>query len=155
MPDNIIADQQEKISGPNYACNIQVRWSDFDQFGYVNNAAYLNYAEQCRVQFFRDRWIRAGIPTPTVAVRHMEIDYLKPILPETESVRLELTVKNIGKTSYSLRYTVVDHNGDINCVIDCVMVVFDIATRQPLELSSGDRLMLTGQVVESAVLTDI
>lgn len=155
MPDNNNEDRQTKISDPNYIYNVQVRWSDFDQFGHVNNAAYLSYAEQCRVQFFRDRWIRAGIPAPTVAVRHMDVDYLKPILPETETVRVELVVENIGTTSYSLRHTVIDQNGDITCIINCVMVVFDIATRKPLELTHNDRLMLTKHATKSSVLTDI
>lgn len=155
MPEDKNVDRVKKISDHNYACHIQVRWSDFDQFGHVNNSTYLCYAEQSRVQFFRDRWIRAGYPAPAVAVRHMEADYLKPILSETESVRVELTVQNIGRTSYSLRHTISDEHGDINCVIDCVMVVFDSATRQPLELTSGDRLMLTGQSMADPLLSEI
>jgi acyl-CoA thioester hydrolase len=60
---------------------IQVRFSDIDVMGHVNNAVYLSYFEMTRVHYFRELlglewdWKSHGI----LLVRN-EIDYIKPIL---------------------------------------------------------------------------
>jgi acyl-CoA thioester hydrolase len=90
---------------------IQVRFSDIDVMGHVNNAVYLSYFEMTRVHYFRELlglewdWKSHGI----LLVRN-EIDYIKPILiqhvPEihmffeeagSKSIRLSYEVKVAGE----------------------------------------------------------
>jgi len=90
---------------------IQVRFSDIDVMGHVNNAVYLSYFEMTRVHYFKELlglewdWKSYGI----LLVRN-EIDYVRPILiqhvPEicmyfeeagTKSIRLSYEVKVDGE----------------------------------------------------------
>jgi acyl-CoA thioester hydrolase len=60
---------------------IQVRFSDCDMMGHVNNAVYLSYFEMARIYYFgillaKDRdWKKEG-----VLLRKNEVEYLKPVL---------------------------------------------------------------------------
>ena len=48
---------------------VEIRWSDVDAFGHVNNAVYATYLEECR-----DEWLDAAIggeaSSPTAASSH-------------------------------------------------------------------------------------
>ena len=34
-----------------FRTNVAIRWSDFDQYGHANNTAFLEYAQQARLDF--------------------------------------------------------------------------------------------------------
>ncbi|MCG2801804.1 MAG: acyl-CoA thioesterase, partial [Cellulomonas sp.] len=60
---------------------MNVRWSDVDLFGHVNNAAYLRYLDDARFVLFPAMGVdEAGAMTASllVVVKH-EIDYLTPL----------------------------------------------------------------------------
>ena len=40
---------------------IEVRWSDMDSMGHVNNAIYFTYLEQARIGFLRDQGAASGM----------------------------------------------------------------------------------------------
>jgi acyl-CoA thioester hydrolase len=83
---------------------IQVRFSDLDVLGHVNNTIYFSYFELARVHYFRELlgidwdWRQHGI----VLVKN-EAEYLKSVLiSHTPEVRV--TTKNIGNKSFTLGY---------------------------------------------------
>jgi acyl-CoA thioester hydrolase len=59
---------------------IQIRFSDCDMMGHVNNAVYLNYFELTRIYYFRELlgkdwdWRKNGI-----ILRKNEIEYFVPV----------------------------------------------------------------------------
>lgn len=83
---------------------IQVRFSDIDVMGHVNNAVYLNYFETARMHYFnqilgRDwDWNTDGI----ILMRN-EIDYLKPVLLKDAPI-IDISVLKIGNKSFELGY---------------------------------------------------
>lgn len=85
---------------------IQVRFSDIDMMGHVNNSVYLSYFEMARVyylkQVFGENW-DYGVNGFLLA--RTEIDYIKPIFLN-DVPKIELKVKNIGNKSLSLIYTI-------------------------------------------------
>jgi acyl-CoA thioester hydrolase len=83
---------------------IQVRFSDLDVLGHVNNTIYFSYFELARVHYFRELlgidwdWRQHGI----VLVKN-EAEYLKSVLiSHTPEVRV--TTENIGNKSFTLGY---------------------------------------------------
>ncbi len=46
--DNTMSESQNRRSL--YQCQIPVRWGDMDAYGHVNNALYMRYLEEARVQ---------------------------------------------------------------------------------------------------------
>lgn len=85
---------------------IQVRYSDLDLMGHVNNSVYLSYFEMARVHYFKQLvgvnwdWRKEGV----LLVRN-EIDYLKPILLNDEP-EVHMTLEKIGEKSISLLYEI-------------------------------------------------
>jgi acyl-CoA thioester hydrolase len=83
---------------------IQVRFSDIDVMGHVNNAVYLNYFETARMHYFHQLlgidwdWTTDGI----ILLRN-EIDYVKSVLL-THSPMIKIAVEKIGGKSFALSY---------------------------------------------------
>ena len=83
---------------PIFSYGMDVRWRELDALGHVNNAQYLSYVEETRVQWFgamRSDW--QELPAaPIVAGIH--VDFRKPLLwPEKIQVSLYATKKG-GKS---------------------------------------------------------
>ena len=103
---------------------IQVRFSDLDVMGHVNNSVYLSYFEMARVHYFAKilglkwDWNRYGI----ILVRN-EIDYIYPIILHQKPL-IYINLESIGNKSFTLSYEIkVDDN--IVTKGKSVMVSFD------------------------------
>jgi acyl-CoA thioester hydrolase len=89
-----------------YRAKIHVRYADIDVMGHVNNAIYLNYFEESRVQWFKQitskewDWVEHGI----ILARN-EVDYISPVLFNDE-VFIDVTCEKIGNKSMTLNYEV-------------------------------------------------
>ncbi|WP_295628931.1 thioesterase family protein [uncultured Corynebacterium sp.] len=124
-----------------FLTTVPVRWSDFDQYGHVNNIAYLEYAQEARVAFANASMDGGGGRTGTV-VRHMEIDYLRALLPDTRKVLVETEIVAMGNTSFTIRQSVKDEHGHIAAMLTTVMVLFDLEESRALELPQQVRKTL-------------
>jgi acyl-CoA thioester hydrolase len=84
--------------GPVARVVISVRWGDMDAFNHVNNAQYLRYLEEARVQ-----WL-AGIPGMSLSGRvapvlvASNVNYRLPIEWPNE-IAVELFIEKIGNSS--------------------------------------------------------
>lgn len=103
---------------------IQVRFSDIDVMGHVNNAVYLSYFEMTRVHYFKELlglewdWKSYGI----LLVRN-EIDYIKPILIQ-HVPEIHMYFEEAGSKSIRLSYE-VKVDGEIYTKGVSVLVSFD------------------------------
>lgn len=103
---------------------IQVRFSDIDVMGHVNNAVYLSYFEMTRVHYFKELlglewdWKSYGI----LLVRN-EIDYIKPILIQ-HVPEIHMYFEEAGSKSIRLSYE-VKVDGEIYTKGISVLVSFD------------------------------
>lgn len=85
---------------------IQVRFSDLDVMGHVNNSVYLSYFEMTRVHYFKELlgenwdWKSTGV----LLVRN-EIYYLKPILLH-QKPKILMYLIEIGNKSFQLGYEI-------------------------------------------------
>ncbi|MBB2922322.1 thioesterase family protein [Cellulomonas cellasea] len=89
---------------------MQVRWSDVDLFGHVNNAAYLRYLDDARFTLFPVMGVdEHGALTASllVVVKH-EIDYLAPLTFRPAPFAVEVWVPRIGTSSVDFAYEIVD-----------------------------------------------
>ncbi|MFD5868139.1 acyl-CoA thioesterase [Corynebacterium sp. NPDC060344] len=124
-----------------FLTTVPVRWSDFDQYGHVNNIAYLEYAQEARVAFANASVEGGGGKLGTV-VRHMEIDYLRALLPDTREVLVETEIIAMGNTSYTIRQAIKDQHGHIAAMLTTVMVLFDLEESRARELTPSVRKTL-------------
>ena len=110
---------------------IQVRFSDLDVMGHVNNATYLSYFEMTRVHYFKELlgeswdWKKAGI----LLVRN-EIDYLIPILLHQQP-KIKMFLIEIGNKSFQLGYEI--YIGEtLHTKGSSILVCFDAVTQQSI-----------------------
>ena len=126
-----------------HVTEVDLRWSDFDRFGHVTNAAYIEIAQEARLIFAEDQFRERGYEIPAAFVRHLEVDYLRAILPDTTKVIVETQVTKLGNTSFRTRQEVKDRNGRVCCVVECVQVTVNIQTAAPRSISKVERKVLT------------
>lgn len=89
-----------------YSCSLAVRWGDMDAFGHVNNALYLRYLEEARVQMLVNmlgNQITDG-DFATVVI-NVSCTFLKPIT-YPDSVRIDCYVGELGRSSFMTWYEV-------------------------------------------------
>ena len=77
---------QTKITDFYFTHKLRTRWRDCDAFRHINNATYLSYIEDARLEFMR-RW---GITQDgkSVIVASVKIDYYKQVVHPTELIIL-------------------------------------------------------------------
>ncbi|WJZ03439.1 acyl-CoA thioesterase [Corynebacterium freiburgense] len=126
-----------------HTSKVKLRWSDFDRFGHVNNAAYIELAHEARAKFAADGFGSGELEElPAVFIRHLEVDYLRPILPDTEVVEVDTQVTYVGKTSFATTQRVKDRFGKPCCVIICTQVLIDMATGMPRPIRNDEKAIL-------------
>ncbi|WP_030934635.1 acyl-CoA thioesterase [Streptomyces sp. NRRL S-646] len=121
-----------------YRCPL--RWSDMDAYGHVNNAIFLRYLEEARIDFLslRGKESRQG----SVVARH-EIDYKRQLVHRPDPVDIELWVTEIRAASFTVTYEVKDE--DLVYVRALTVVVpFDFETQRPRRITSEEREFLEG-----------
>lgn len=83
---------------------IQVRFTDLDVYGHVNNNIYFSYFEMARVHYFREllgddwNWMENGF-----VLAKNEVEYFKSILIRHEP-KIEMYAESIGTKSFVLGY---------------------------------------------------
>jgi len=114
---------------------LEIRFADIDVAGHVNNAVYLSYFEQGRIQYFKEvignswDWKKYGI-----IVARNEIDYLRPVLLHDE-VYVTASFGEVGNKSFKMHMHIYKktETQTIDCARGIVTVVcFDYEKQQTI-----------------------
>ncbi|MFI9805855.1 acyl-CoA thioesterase [Streptomyces sp. NPDC052301] len=121
-----------------YRCPL--RWSDMDAYGHVNNAIFLRYLEEARIDFLslRGKESKQG----SVVARH-EIDYKRQLVHRPTPVDVELWVTEIKAASFTVSYEVKDAD-TIYVQASTVIVPFDFEAQRPRRITAAEREFLEG-----------
>ncbi len=124
---------------------IQIRYSDIDLMGHVNNAVYLNYFEYTRVYYFEKLlgkdwdWEHKGF----ILVRN-KVEYLRPLLLSHEPI-IKMSIGDIGNKSFILHYE-VRVNSAVYTLGSSKMVAYDMIEKKsiliPDEMKKGFSYLL-------------
>src|SRR5258708_14372461 len=121
---------------------LQMRFSDTDALGHVNNIAFASYAETGRVDFLK----RLGHAVTSLILAHVAIDYRRQIA-FGESLRIDTWVEALGKSSITLGQPIWA-NDERAADVKSVAVHFDYETGKPIELTAEIRAVL-GPLIRS------
>jgi acyl-CoA thioester hydrolase len=129
-----------QAKAPLHVASISVRWRDLDAFNHVNNASYLTYLEEARLQWLRQ--IPAALPsaqaTPVLAAS--QLNYRSPInWPAQLDVQLFCT--RLGNSSITLSHRIVDAGEPerLYCDGSVTMVWINPASGKPVSLPEALR----------------
>jgi acyl-CoA thioester hydrolase len=93
-----------------YSTPIQIRYSDFDMLGHINNATFVTYIEVARLYYF----IEIGWTLEDVSnvVAHLDLDFSTPILPGNK-VNCRVKTTSIGSKSFQMNYELYSPEDDV------------------------------------------
>ena len=124
-----------------YDC--QVRFSDVDVYGHVNNVKYFEYYQEARIAFILSLDEPLFDPAQQSRMRQVvariDVDYKRPILFRPESYAVETWVTRIGTSSYDLACRIVDADGTLYSKAEVRLVAFDTATQRSRPLTDVER----------------
>jgi len=123
-----------------FVAELSVRWRDLDAFNHVNNATYLTYLEEARLQ-----WLR-HVPGPWFDAQSMpvlaasELNYRQPIEWPAQ-LDIELYCTRLGNSSLTLAHRIVDASDPGRLYSDgqVVLVWMDPSTGKAVALPQAIR----------------
>lgn len=113
---------------------VQIRFSDVDQYGHMNNSSYFSIYDLAKTSYMRDvfgdkDWHNLGI-----VVANINADFLAPVFFSDE-LYIETAVIHLGHKSFTLLQRAINRaSGVLKCQCRTVMVGYDVATKEPVEL---------------------
>jgi acyl-CoA thioester hydrolase len=117
---------------------IALRWSDLDAFNHVNNARYLTFLEQARIEWFEtvgEPWMTDDIG-PVVATA--TLNFKRPV-EYPASIAVELFTEKLGNTSVAIGHRIVADDGTLHCDGHVVAVWIDRRSGKPVPLPAAVR----------------
>ena len=117
----------------------EVRWSDQDLLGHVNNARMITLIEECRVRWLHEEKA-SRITGGGMLVASQSIDYLLPVMYGPE-LTMTLSVKRIGNSSFTVN-TRGDQSGKQVFDSDVVLVHLNRETGRPSPIVEDIRELL-------------
>ncbi len=126
---------------------LQVRFSDVDVYGHVNNVKYFEYFQEARIDYMRKVWKRmpkdsASLP---VVVAQVDVDYRAPIMFRAEPYAVDTWVAQVGRSSFVMESEIRD--GDtVYARARVVMVTFDKETQKPVPAPASYRELLLAEM---------
>jgi acyl-CoA thioester hydrolase len=128
-----------------YTAHCQIRWSDMDAFGHVNNARFLTLFEEARTELIARIAAQeglSGLMSGVVIARH-EIDYLRPIDYQPDPVRIDTWVVEVRNVSFTVGYEMFDHDGgEVVARAQTKMVPYDLSAGRPRRLNPVEKTFL-------------
>ena len=119
---------------------VQIRFSDVDRYGHVNNNAYFAYYDLGKEQYMRevmDVDYRKYDVVPVIA--NINADFIFPIF-QGDDIRVETRVSHIGNKSFTLQQRAVNtKTGQVMCKCSTIMVCFNLRTQLSAEMPAHYR----------------
>ncbi|MDR1405614.1 MAG: acyl-CoA thioesterase [Prevotellaceae bacterium] len=127
-----------------YSIPVQIRFSDIDGVGHVNNAVYNDYFDVGRLNYFKEafgRTLQWGAGKTLVLV-HTGADYLQPtFLYDTVEVRTSVT--EVGNRSVKMKQYIVAADGSVRVEGCSVLSTYDMDTGKSFPMPAAWREKIT------------
>lgn len=116
--------------------DIEVRFSDLDAYGHVNNAVFFTYLETARTKCFLKDFVEFARSGLLFLVVKAECEYKRPI-DLTDRVVVTLRIVRIGNSSFDIAYRLHDGNDVTYAEAKTVMVCYDQAQKRTIPVPVG------------------
>ncbi|QOV12937.1 acyl-CoA thioesterase [Viridibacillus arvi] len=116
MQSSYIINMEEWKKGFSFSVPVQVRFSETDMFGHMNNTVPITYFEYARIEFLKHlglmgKWTQ-GDEGAIPVVADIQCDYVKQVYFE-EQLSIYVKIENIGNSSLDLHYLAINNMEEI------------------------------------------
>lgn len=114
---------------------IQLRFTDIDMVGHVNNNVYLTITDLAKISYFDTLMPgRFDLHNINLVVVHLDVDFYRPSFLE-EQIDVWTTVTSIGTRSLHLEQRVVERTkGETKCICRTIMSGFNSLTNSSMPI---------------------
>ena len=114
---------------------VQLRFSDVDQLGHVNNSVYFSLYDLGKTAYMRDvLGERVDYRRTSMVVANLNANFFAPVF-FTERLAIEPSTVHLGNKSFVLwQRAVCEDSGEVKCECRTVMVAFDFETQQAIPI---------------------
>lgn len=109
------------------------RFSDLDPLGHVNNVAYHDYLQEARMGMIESVSEVVNADYALVVVSQ-EVRHRKPLMHAYEPVMIETSISELGRSSYTIEYRIIDEHGDLAAEGTTTLAATDPQTGRPIRL---------------------
>jgi len=109
---------------------VQLRFSDVDRFGHVNNSVYFSLYDLAKTTYFNDvmgngtDWDSLG-----VVAANIQANFLSPIFFD-ENIAIETTTTHLGNKSFTLFQRAINTDTqEVKCLCQTIMVAFNLTEK--------------------------
>lgn len=114
----------------------QLRFSDVDRFGHVNNSVYFSLYDLAKTTYMKDVLGKYRWGNVAIVVANINANFFSPIF-FSDSVMIETAVTHLGNKSFTLlQRAVSEKTGEVKCECRTVMVMFNLDTKEPMPIPS-------------------
>ena len=125
-----------------HAIRFPVRWGDMDALGHVNNAEYLRYFEQSRIEWFDRLGIRVDGKGDGPVLLKATVTWLRPVVYPCE-IEVRVLAGRMGNTSFHVGGEIVNAHDAAERFTEAeyVIVWTDYATARPIRVPDRVRAL--------------
>lgn len=117
----------------------QLRFSDVDRFGHVNNSVYFSLFDMCKTCYFHDVVGSDIFDRMAPVIVHIEANFITPVLFPDEIV-IDTSIIKIGNKSFTLLQRAVNkRTNEVKCYCETVMVMMDTTSNKSVEIEEKFR----------------
>ncbi len=125
------------------------RFSDLDPLGHVNNVAYHDYLQEARMGMIESVAEVVNDDYALVVVSQ-EVRHRRPLMHSHKPVLIETSISNLGRSSYTIEYRILDDDGELAAEGTTKLAATDPQTGRPIRLPKSLRQQLEPHVVTAS-----
>lgn len=116
-----------------HSIQAQLRFSDVDQYGHVNNSVYFSLYDLAKTSYFEEITDnRMDWKTVGVVVANIQANFLSPIF-FNENIAIQTAVSHIGNKSFTITQQAINSDTkEVKCICQTIMVGYDINTKESM-----------------------
>ena len=127
-----------------FTVEVPLRWGDMDAQGHVNNAGFVDYLQEARVDFLLASPVPHLLGGGIIVVSH-EIEYRAPISYSSAPVVAEVKVAAVKGAVLELAYT-LSHDGNVAAVARTTLCPYDFERGSVRRLTPAERGYFASQL---------
>ena len=134
---------------------IQIRWSDLDPLGHVNNAVFVTYFEIARGTYMLNASPRWNWQKDMFLIGNVNVNFLKELTMYAVNPKVSVRTKKMGTKSFVLEYmissTTLNGENVIHATGKTTQIMFDMRTKGTIEIPDWLREHLTAYEVDGSI----